>query len=325
MKNFLKLIRWKNILVIILTMIAMRQLVIFPVFANYGIKVMSPDLVFYLMMLATVLIAAGGYVINDYFDQKIDRVNKAGKVIVGFRVPRRKAIALHIWLNVVALIVGVVVAVAVRRWWYFFIFFGAFVALWIYSRDLKKSTFWGNLLIAMLSGIVPMLVGMTEYFAQADTVSYWDISHIRAVKMAMQVIIFFSGFAFIYTLMREIIKDCEDLVGDRENGVRSIPVKIGLKKTNYIICMLAVLSIAAVAFFWYMYLAETRFFYGEMLPTVYLYVAVMIPTLLVGIISLFGTSRRKYSFLSGFVKLIMVLGIAFSIVFCHIIVNNGTI
>ena len=181
-------------------MIAMRQLVIFPVFANYGIKVVFPDWVFYLMMLATVLIAAGGYVINDYFDQKIDRVNKSWKVIVGVQVPRRKAIALHIWLNVVALIIGIVVAVVARRWWYFFIFFGAFVALWIYSRDLKKATFWGNLLIAMLSGIVPFLVGMTEYFAQADTVSYWDISHIRAVKMAMQVIIFFSVFAFVFCI-----------------------------------------------------------------------------------------------------------------------------
>ena len=306
-------------------MIAMRQLVIFPVFANYGIKVMFPDWVFYLTMLATVLIAAGGYVINDYFDQKIDRVNRSGKVIVGLQVPRRKAIALHIWLNVFGLILGIVVAVAARRWWYFFIFFGAFVALWLYSRDLKKSTFWGNLLIAMLSGVVPMLVGMTEYFAVADSISYWDISHIRAVKMSMQVIIFFSVFAFIYTLMREIIKDCEDIVGDRENSVCSIPVKIGLKKTNYIICMLSLLSIAAVAFFWYSYLAETRFFYGEMLPTVYLYVAVMIPTLMVGILSLLGTSKRKYSFLSSFVKLIMVLGIIFSIVFCHIIVNNGTI
>jgi len=325
MKNFLKLIRWKNILVIILTMIAMRQFVIFPVFANYGIKVVFPDWIFYMLMLATVLIAAGGYVINDYFDQKIDRVNRSGKVIVGFFVPRRKAIALHIWLNIIALILGIVVAVAAHRWWYFFIFFVAFLALWLYSRDLKKTTFWGNLLISMLSGVVPFLVGMTEYFAQIDTVSYWDISHIRAVKMTMQVIIFFSVFAFIYTLMREIIKDCEDIVGDRENNVRSIPVKIGLKKTNYIICALAVLSVAVVAFFWYKYLAETRFFYGEMLPTIYLYAAVIIPTLIVGIISLFGTSKRKYSFLSGFVKLIMVLGIAFSIVFCHIIINNGTI
>ena len=325
MKNFLKLIRWKNILVIMLTMIAMRQLVIFPVFANYSINVMFPDWIFYLMMLATVLIAAGGYVINDYFDLKIDRVNKSDKVIVGIEVPRRKAIALHIWLNVVALIVGIVVAVAAHRWWYFFIFLGAFVALWIYSRDLKKCTFWGNLLIAMLSGIVPLLVGMTEYFAVADSISYWDISHIRAVKMSMQVIIFFSAFAFIYTLMREIIKDCEDIEGDMENDVRSIPVRIGLKKTNYIICVLAVISVASVCFFWYKYLAQTMFFMYETVPQVYLYAAVMIPTLIVGIASLFGTSKRKYSFLSGFVKLIMVLGIAFSIVFCHIIVNNGTI
>lgn len=312
-------------MVIILTMVAMRALVIFPVFANYGIKVMFPDWIFYLMMLATVLIAAGGYVINDYFDLKIDRVNKSGRVIVGLQVPRRKAIALHIWLNVFGLILGIVVAVAAHRFWYFFIFLGAFVALWLYSRRLKKSTFWGNLLIAILSGIVPMLVGATEYFAVADSISYWDLCHIRAVKMSMQVIIFFSVFAFIYTLMREIIKDCEDLEGDKENEVRSIPVVCGLRKTNVLVCALACLSVAAVLFFWYGYLGQTRFFYGEVVPTLYIYGLLAVPTLIVGIVSLFGTSKRKYSFLSGFVKVIMIFGIAFSIVFCHIVLSNGTV
>ena len=197
MKNFLKLIRWKNILVIALTMMAMRMLVIFPVFKVYGIDVMFPDWGFYMLMLATMLIAAGGYVINDYFDVHIDSVNRSDKRIIGVSVPRRKAIALHLWLSIFGLACGVAATVAAHRFWYIFVFIGAFALLWIYSRDLKKSTFWGNLLIAMLSAIVPLLVGMTEYFAVADSISYWDISHIRAVKMAMQVIIFFSFFVHL--------------------------------------------------------------------------------------------------------------------------------
>ena len=325
MKNFLKLIRWKNILVIILTMITMRQLVISPIFDNYGIKVMFPDWIFYLMMLATVLIAAGGYIINDYFDIRIDRINRSRKMIIGVSVTRRKAIAMHLWLNILGVTCGIVVAIAAHKFWYSFIFLGAFILLWLYSRYLKKTILWGNLLIAMLTATVPMLVAMTEYIAVATSISDWDIYHIRAIKMSMQVIIFFSAFAFIYTLMREITKDCEDIIGDQENGVQSLPVALGLRKTNYIICAIAVLSAAAVAFFWHSYLAQTKFFAYELMPAIYIHSLVVFPTIIVGIVSLFGTSKRKYSFLSGFIKVIMLLGIAFSIVFCHIIINYGTV
>lgn len=326
MKNFLKLIRWKNILVIALTMMAMRVFVIFPVFKTYGVDVMFPDWGFYMLMLATMLIAAGGYVINDYFDVRIDSVNRSKKMIVGVAMPRRKAIALHLWLSIFGLACGIAATIAAHRFWYVFIFLGAFIMLWIYSRDLKKSTFWGNLLIAMLSGIVPFLVGMTEYFAVADSISKWDINHIDAVKMVMQVIIFFSLFAFTFTLMREIVKDCEDIEGDRLNGVHSIPVMIGLKKTNVIIFILALISAFAVLFFWYEYLSQTRFFSHETIPALYLGVFVLLPTIIVGgIVSLFGTSKRKYSFMSAAIKWIMVLGISFSIVFSHIVLNNGNV
>ena len=325
MKNFLRLIRWKNILVIALTMMAMRMLVIFPVFKVYGIDMMFPDWGFYMLMLGTMLIAAGGYVINDYFDVHIDSVNRSKKMIVGAAMPRRKAIALHLWLSIFGLAFGIAATVATHRFWYVFVFIGAFILLWIYSRDLKKTAFWGNLLIAMLSGIVPLLVGMTEYFAVADSISYWDICHINAVKMAMQVIIFFSVFAFLFSLMREIVKDCEDIEGDRLNGVRSIPVKIGLKKTNIIVAVLALVSAFAVLFFWFYYLSRTRFFMFESAPVFYLGAFVILPTIVCGVISLFGTTKRKYSFLSAAIKWIMVIGIAFSIVFCHTILNNGNI
>ena len=131
MKNFLRLIRWKNILVIALTMMAMRMLVIFPVFKVYGIDVMFPDWGFYTLMLGTMLIAAGGYVINDYFDVHIDSVNRSKKMIVGVAMPRRKAIALHLWLSIFGLACGIAATVATHRFWCVFIFIGAFILLWI--------------------------------------------------------------------------------------------------------------------------------------------------------------------------------------------------
>ena len=143
--------------------------------------------------------------------------------------------------------------------------------------------------------------------------------------MAMQVIIFFSFFAFLFTLMREIVKDCEDIEGDKQNGVRSIPVKIGLMKTNIIVAVIALISAFAVVFFWFYYLSRTRFFMFESAPVFYLGAFVLLPTIVCGVISLFGTAKRKYSFLSAALKCIMVIGIAFSIVFCHIVLSNGNI
>ena len=98
-----------------------------------------------------------------------------------------------------------------------------------------------------------------------------------------------------------------------------------MKKTNVVISVVALISVFAVLFFWYYYLSQTRFFMYESAPIFYLGFFVLLPTFICGVISLFGTSKRKYSFLSAAIKWIMVIGIAFSIVFCHTILNNGNI
>ncbi len=325
MKAFFKLIRWKNLLIIALTMIAMRELIIVPVFAHYDVEVSFSIWGFCSMVLSTILIAAGGYVINDYYDMRIDRINKSEKMIIGTSISRRKTIFLHLWLNIYGVLFGILASIAAHRFWYIFIFIGTVILLWLYSVKFKKNVFWGNLLIALLTAITPLLVGITEYFAVEDSINSWNLNQIRAVKMAMQVIIFFSVFAFLFTLIREIIKDCEDLIGDKANNINTIPIAIGLTKTNFIIFGLSIISMVFIAFVWYAYLGKTGIFGNNLLPPLYLLVFVMLPTLFVAVRSLFGTAKIKYTRLSKFVKLIMLFGLVFTFIFSYIIYNNGII
>ncbi len=324
MKGFFRLIRWKNILVVALTMVAMRQFIICPVFGHYCVDVMFPTWGFYMMMMATMLIAAGGNVINDYYDLRIDRINKPDKMIIGVKISRRRAIAMHLWLNIFGLAFGILAAVAARIWWYVLIFVAAAFFLWIYSLKFKKITFWGNFVIAVLTAIVPFLVGMTEYFAVEKSLVEWDYAHIQAVKMSMQVIVAFSIFAFIYTLLREIIKDCEDIAGDSENNVRSIPVVLGLKKTRYVISIVALVASAMVYLFWHFYLRETSLIGMNIYAAIYLMVFVELPSLVLVFLNLFKDGGRKfYSAISKAVKLIMLFGLLFTLIFSFIVYHNG--
>lgn len=325
MKSFFALVRWKNLLIIAFTMIAMREFIFVPVFKYYGLSLVFPIYGFYCLVLATILVAASGYVINDYYDMRTDRINKASKMIVGTKISRRKAIGIHLWLNVVAVVAGIVATIAFKHFWLILIIIAASLFLWLYSLKLKNSIFWGNLVIAILTGVTPLLIGICEYVAVEDSLENWDINHIRAVKMSVQVVVAFSIFAFIYTLIREIIKDCEDISGDKKNNITTMPVAIGLKKTNFIIAAISVVALLVVAGAWYVYLSKTDIFKYCSIAAIYLHIFILVPTLYLIVRSLIGTSKTKYTRLSILAKIIMVFGLIFTLLFSYIIYKNGII
>ncbi|MCF0207722.1 MAG: geranylgeranylglycerol-phosphate geranylgeranyltransferase [Bacteroidales bacterium] len=324
MKDFLKVIRLKNVLIIALTMILMRQCVFEPVFWHYGLVLTSSSLGFFMTILATMMIAAGGYVINDYYDIRIDRVNK-GMSIVGDKFPRRKAIAMHLWFSIIGFIFGIVATIYMERFWFIFIFLFEIVFLWLYSLKFKKATFWGNFVVAVITAMVPAIVGLAEYMHVRTNYPEWPMEYINAVKMSEQVVIFFTILAFITTLMREIIKDCEDIEGDKTDGVQSIPVVIGLKKTNIVIFSISLIAATSIDLFWHIYLGETLLFEHNKLIYIYFHTFLSFPILAIGIASLFGTSKRKYTILSALVKTIMIFGLIFSLLFSYTIIGNGNI
>lgn len=191
-----------------------------------GIPVLQ-DYRLYLLVFATVLITAAGYMINDYYDVKIDYVNRPNEVVVGKGIKRRVVIFLHSTLNFFAIGLGYLVAPRIG-----IVNFIAAFLLWIYSNRLKREPFIGNLTVAFLTGLSVYLVAF-----------YYQKSELLVLTYAI--------FAFFLNLIREIIKDIEDRPGDRKHGCRTLPIVIGFRKTKQVIFVIAfgfVCSILIVTF-----------------------------------------------------------------------------
>ena len=161
-----------------------------------------------LAVVSTCCITAAGYVINDYFDVQIDRINRPGSTIIDRRISRRRALILH-WLLVLA---GIALAWPVSHK-LCLLEGGAAGLLMLYSARLKRMAFWGNFTVAALSAISLSVVGFV----------YIDVSHALAV---------FMYFSFGSSLIREVIKDLEDIPGDRLYGCRTLPIIWGIPPTR---------------------------------------------------------------------------------------------
>jgi 4-hydroxybenzoate polyprenyltransferase len=173
MKALLKLIRWQNLLIIVITMCLMRYAILSSVLGKIGVGLYSlagrttamslqmPLIDFILLVFATILIAAGGYVINDYFDIKTDLINR-GKVIVGTKIPRRQAMMWHNILNVLGVAMGFFISWRTGYIWMGILFLLVSGLLYFYSASYKRQFLIGNVIVALLIAMVPMLVVLYE-------------------------------------------------------------------------------------------------------------------------------------------------------------------
>jgi len=176
----------------------------------------------YLIVLSTVMITAAGYMINDYYDVKIDYVNRPNEVVVGKGIKRRMVIFLHTILNFTAIGLGYLVSPRIAL----VNFFAAFL-LWLYSNRLKRGPFIGNLTVAFLTALAIYLVGY----------------HYQKSEL---LILTYAIFAFFLNLIREIIKDIEDRPGDRKHGCRTLPIVIGFRNTKQVIFLIAIGFVFAI-------------------------------------------------------------------------------
>jgi len=257
MLAFLRLTRPLNLLIIALTMAAMRYGVIagnlergLRLFvAEVGGGLTRADLIapeefgpqlplhlFVALVLSTILVAAGGNVINDYFDTRIDRVNKPGEVIVGRTVKRRTAITGHLVLSGLGLLLGAFTAwrAGLPQWALIPAF--AIGALWTYSTSFKRRLIIGNGLVAVLAALVPLTVGLYEIpLLKRAFVRPWPVelpdgslNYLEPAYAQLGAwIIAYTVFAFLSTLVRELQKDMADVKGDAIAGCRTVPIVWG--------------------------------------------------------------------------------------------------
>jgi len=219
--GWLRLIRFGNLAIVAAcqAMVAIFLLTSFPP-ALYHLK----EIPLFLICAATVLAAAGGYVINDYYDQKIDLLNKPGKVVLGKLLARRGAILLHAAFSGLAILS----AGFVNRW-VFLTVIGSVALLWFYSALLKRTPLYGNIAVAFLAGLSVFMPAMLYP------------EHQKKVFV-------FAVFAFLISLVREMVKDMEDWLGDKAEGCRTLPIIFGLKKTKYVLHLLNLIFLLAMLF-----------------------------------------------------------------------------
>lgn len=320
---FFRLIRLPNLLIIALTQYAIRFGLMFPLLNSSGFELAMSEQNFFLLVLVTVMVAAAGYIINDYFDTKIDRVNKPKRVIVGKLIKRRVAMGAHIVISTLAIIISVYISLYINQLWLSLIQIGSVLALWYYSINFKRRMLVGNFIIATLTALVPVSAGLYE-FIELKNHLLEELQHYASIynesnpvyagvffkdvltNIAL-LIIGYAIFAFLLTMVREIIKDIEDYEGDLAENCKTLPIVVGKNKANHTTIVIAVITFILLLFVQY-----TQLMSSEIVSALYFSVFLQFPLIML-IIKLFGAKKKNdYAWASRLTKLIMLFGILYT-------------
>lgn len=279
--GFFSLIRWLNLLILLLTQVLAAWCL-----SEYEHVSHFLSIHFVVFITSTVLIAAAGYILNDYVDVKLDLINKPDKVVVGKIISRRWAMIWHMVFNVAALLGGLWLS-----WRIALLFAATIVLLWLYSSRLKKRFFSGNLLVALLTAMSLLMLPLFDENIQ------WS------------PILVFSLFAFLSTLVREIIKDVEDMKGDARYAARTLPIAWGMRAAKRVVAV--VMSALIILLLVYLFFMTRQLGYGFLW---YGIVAIWIPMNLFLFKLRKADKKKDFTALSRMCKLIMLTGL-FSMMF----------
>ncbi len=315
MKSFLQLIRWPNLLIIVLTQYLMRWSILKPILSSNGFELQFSEFHFALLVLATVFITAAGYVINDYFDTRTDRVNRPETVIVGKTINRRLAILLHIVLNTIGIGLGIYISFVVGMPVLSLVFVTITGILWFYSASYKRQLLIGNIIVAVLTAMVPLMVALFEIPMLNEVYGAIMKEMQQDFLYLMAWIGAFSFFAFMTTLIREIIKDMEDFEGDSAYGRNTLPIVMGMKWSRVIVIVLSFLTIFALVFLFFRFLKDWLTF-------IYFVVFIILPLIYLMIHLIKSTKKRHYHIASTLTKFIMLSGILYALLANYIIHQN---
>ncbi len=306
---FLKLIRWPNLFFIAFTQVLFFYCVLpFAYRVNGAANYQSlTSLNFFLLVLASVFIAAAGYIINDYFDLNIDLVNKPSKLIIEKYIKRRWAIIFHLSLSAAGFIISCYVGYKIKNIYIPFFNLISILLLWFYSTTFKKKLLIGNVIISLLTAWVILVITTAEYTNNKNVSANISISA-RIIKLS----VLYAGFAFIISLIREVIKDMEDIAGDAKYHCRTMPIAWGIPVSKVFTAVWLVVLISAIAVLQF-YVLQL----GWWLSAFYSFVLVVIPLLWI-LKKLYAAQvSSDYHTLSTAIKVVMFAGIL-SMVFFRI-------
>lgn len=302
---FLKLIRFENLLIMVFTMSCMRYFVV----QSLIDKVYFSDFYFWLLVISTTLIAAAGYIINDYFDVKTDHINRPETVVIDTVIKRRTAMLMHIIFSAIGLVIGAWIAYRCYALRLVLFQMTAITLLWFYSTNFKKQLLTGNITIAFLTGVIPLMPFTYEVLSGLNSNTAFFDQYNHQVKILFIISVIFSGFAFLTSLIREIIKDMEDFNGDVQTGSKTMPIAWGIITTKVVTFFLIVITLGILSFsvlkLWQWHHKTSSF---------YLIMTVFFPLLILILQVIKAKTPFNYKLASLLLKFIMLFGVAFTFI-----------
>ena len=310
-KPYLQLLRIGNLAFLAILLYVMEKWVAFPLLHQQKFPELLPWWVLTLLIISVVCVAAGGYVINDYFDVKIDRINRPDDLVVTRVISRDAAMRLFQVLTAVGIVAGLAVAWWARSWNILFIYVVIPGLLWFYSSSYKRMLLVGNLIVAFISALVPLLIAMVN----ADHLRFLYHESLAYTPIVGQLYVWLGGFALfcmLLTLSREVVKDMEDVEGDRELECRTMPIVWGEKVSKIVVTIVLLATIALIAYLaWFVlpFPMEWATFAGR-----FIIFGLMVPMLCVLVLLWSARSKRELHTVQQVLKFIMFLGTMFSYV-----------
>ena len=310
-KPYLQLLRVGNLTFVAILLYVMEKWVATPLLQLEQFGELMPWWVLTLLIVSVVGIAAGGYVINDYFDVKIDRINRPDNLVVTRIISRDAAMNLFYGLTAVGVIAGTVVAWWAHSWTLLFTYVVIPGLLWFYSASYKRMFLVGNLVVAFASAIVPLLVAI----ANADYLHHLYQNALAYSPIVGELYVWtggFAAFAFLLTWVREIVKDIEDIEGDREMECRTLPIVWGDKVAKIIATILLVVIATLIVYILFAVLPFSHEW--KSLPTRYVVFGLIVPILCSIVLLWAANNRTEYHRVQTIIKFTMFMGMLFSYV-----------
>ncbi|MCI2228459.1 geranylgeranylglycerol-phosphate geranylgeranyltransferase [Polaribacter sp. MSW13] len=263
---------------------------------------------FAILSLSVLFITAGGYIINDIFDVDADVINKPSKVLIGKPIAKKNAWFIYVIINLLGFILGTYISATTKNSEYSFIFLATILLLFLYSKYFKKTLLIGNLLVSVLLGLV-IFITVVFNEPQTHTSNLLEaISNLGTGIHLFLIMITYIVFSILTNIIREIIKDIEDINGDLKIKAKTLPILLGRKRA------------AKVAFFFsslllVFLLIVLQSLKNDLIFLIYGIVCILIP-LLYFMFKLWGSeSKNDFSKLSNLMKIIMLFGILSMLLF----------
>lgn len=317
-KSVLKLIRYKNVLMIGLTQVLVRYAIVAPILSVYSMELRLPILAFISYVVATMFTAAAGYVFNDYYDRDLDLINRNKEdIVVGEQITPAMTLTLYRILNGIALVLATFASYKSGITGLVFCYIVIIGLLYFYTTTYKKQLLTGNLIVALVTALVPFVVYLFEMPPVYNHYKIYIISAALRLNVISLWVLGFSVFAFISALAREIIKDMEDYEGDRIVGRNTLPIVMGMTTALWTSIVLLGIIVIGIIVLYFLFFVNGGV--PDFITLVYFLTFLIIPVCY----NIYHLLRAKevsdYKFCGDLLKLIMLMGILYTIVVRYII------